>query len=118
MIKTFNSESESIQVCDVVQLCVSNKEGNLAVKLTRVLYTNNLCPTSKPKYQSFSIQYDHLAPLKLADVTCGLEEGTIDILVGSDQYWQIVTGEVIKGESGPTAMNTKLGWVLFRSCRK
>ena len=41
-----------------------------------------------------------------------MEEATIDILIGSDQYWQLVTGEVVKGKSGPTAMNTKLGWVL------
>ena len=57
-------------------------------------------------------QYDHLASLKLADETSGIEAATIEILVGSDQYWQLVTGEVMKGESGPTAMNTKLGWVL------
>ena len=41
-----------------------------------------------------------------------MEEATIDILIGSDQYWQLVTGEVVKSKSGPTAMNTKLGWVL------
>jgi hypothetical protein len=57
-------------------------------------------------------QYDHLASLKLADETSGIEAATIEILVGSDQYWQLVTGEVVKGKSGPTAMNTKLGWVL------
>ena len=36
----------------------------------------------------------------------------MDILIGSDQSWQIVTGEVKRGESGPTALCTKLGWVL------
>ena len=112
MIKTFNSQSESIQVCDVVQLCVSNKEGNLAVKLNAYCIPTICAPLANQNTRVSQSKYDHLASLKLADVTCGLEEGTIDILVGSDQYWQIVTGEVIKGESRPTAMNTKLGWVL------
>ena len=36
----------------------------------------------------------------------------MDILIGSDQYWRMVTGEVKRGESGPTALHTRLGWVL------
>ena len=35
-----------------------------------------------------------------------------DILLGSDQYWGLLTGEVLKGENGPTALNTYLGWIL------
>ena len=36
----------------------------------------------------------------------------VDVLVGSDHYWDIVTGVVSKGVSGPTAIYTKSGWVL------
>ena len=36
----------------------------------------------------------------------------IDVLIGSDFYWQIVTGEMKKGESGPVALSSKLGWLL------
>ena len=36
----------------------------------------------------------------------------VDILVGSDCYWKLVTGHTIKGAQGPTAVHTKLGWVL------
>ena len=34
------------------------------------------------------------------------------MLVGSDFYWQLTTGEMIRGEGGPVAINTKLEWVL------
>jgi len=54
--------------------------------------------------------YPHLAGLTLADDCEG--EAQVDILVGADQYWNLVTGGVIRGESGPTAIHTKLGWVL------
>lgn len=37
----------------------------------------------------------------------------IDILVGSDQYWSLVSGRVVRGEHGPIAIETKLGWVLL-----
>ena len=36
-----------------------------------------------------------------------------DILLGSDQYWSITTGEIVKIRNGPTALDTQLGWVLL-----
>lgn len=33
-------------------------------------------------------------------------------MIGSDHYWQLATGKVIQGQSGPTAIHTHLGWVL------
>ena len=36
----------------------------------------------------------------------------VDILIGSEYYWKLVTGEVIRGYVGPTVVHTKLGWVL------
>ena len=33
----------------------------------------------------------------------------VDILVGSDYYWKLVTGHTIKGAQGPTAVHTKRG---------
>jgi len=41
--------------------------------------------------------------------------GAIDILIGSDWYWNIVGGEVICTNGGPTAVCSKLGWLLSRS---
>ena len=36
----------------------------------------------------------------------------IDLLIGSDFYWSMVTGVIRRGKSGPTAIQTKVGWVL------
>ena len=33
------------------------------------------------------------------------------MLIGSDFYWDFVTGETIRGQGGSVAINTKLGWV-------
>ena len=36
----------------------------------------------------------------------------VDVLIGSDHYWELATGEVRRGDSGPVAIKTRLGWVL------
>ena len=33
-------------------------------------------------------------------------------MIGSDYYWDLVTGRVVKGDGGPTAIETWFGWVL------
>ena len=43
-------------------------------------------------------KYAHLKCLDLAD-SDRLCRGDIDILITSDYYWQIVTGEVVNGDS-------------------
>ena len=54
----------------------------------------------------------HLASMDLADLSeCG-SSLNVDILIGADYYWEIVTGKVCRGRDGPTGIHTKLGWVL------
>ena len=48
--------------------------------------------------------------LKLADYFDGSQD-TIYVLVGSDFYWNIVIGDIVSGD-GPTAISSKLGWLL------
>ena len=43
------------------------------------------------------------------DVSDTLE---VDVLIGSDFYWNLVTGRVIRGKSGPMAIHTRVGWIL------
>jgi len=37
---------------------------------------------------------------------------SIDVLVGSDYYCSIVTGDTVVGDGGPVALGSKLGWLL------
>lgn len=55
--------------------------------------------------------YPHLEGLELADQLVDTSD-SIDILVGSGFCWQIVTGETIRGEEGPVAVSSELGWLL------
>ena len=64
-----------------------------------------------PLPSKVKVNYPHLEGLALAD---SLDDscGDIDILIGSDYYWDLVSGETIRGDSGPTAVSSKFGWLL------
>lgn len=38
----------------------------------------------------------------------------VDILIGNDAMWRLLTGEIVRGETDetPVAVGTKFGWVL------
>ena len=38
--------------------------------------------------------------------------GEIDVSVGSNFYWSVVTGDTIREDHGPVTVNSKLGWLL------
>ena len=50
--------------------------------------------------------------LELADYGDDNSGDTIDILIGVDHYWDVITGDVVRGESGPRAVSSKLAWLL------
>lgn len=55
--------------------------------------------------------HGHLPSLDLADWADGTSPLPVDVLIGYDHYWDLVTGSICRDE-GPTAIYTKLGWVL------
>lgn len=109
-IKTFGSTQEEDQHCDVVRIALKTVDGKtlklqlFVVPLICEPLTNQLIDRCKSEHQ-------HLTHLQLADSSDG-GIMPVDILIGSDCYWEIATDNVIRGEKGPTAVYTKLGWVL------
>ena len=55
-------------------------------------------------------QCPHLKNLDLADEDT--DEGcsdSIDILIVTDYYWQVEIGDIVRGDSGPVALNSHFG---------
>ena len=46
----------------------------------------------------------------LADYSDGNARLEVDVLIGADYYWELATGSIC--DNGPTAVHTKLDWVL------
>ena len=61
-------------------------------------------------------EYSHLHGLQLADSS--IENQPIDVLIGSDYHWEFIEGETVRGHAGPTAINSKFGWLLSGPVRK
>ena len=110
-IKAFGSTKESSQCVDVVRLCVATDQGE-GVELSAFVVPIICDPLQSQSIAQATQTYAHLSGLKLADQGTYEDEVEVDILVGSDQYWSLVSGRVVRGEHGPTAIETKLGWVL------
>jgi len=112
LIKTFGSENCSSQVCDVVELDVLLQTGG-SMKMS-FLSVPLICEPISGQSISHAIDtYQELESLKFSDCPQGGENNLeVDILVGLDQYWKLVTGNVVHCQGGPTAVHTRLGWVL------
>ena len=112
-VMTFASSDQQTQNRDVVRIGLATRDGtSQEVELFTVPF---ICqPLSTQPVDLCATKYDHLANLDLAD-PCHDGDGTpmeVDLLIGSDCYWNLVTGEIRRGEAGPVAIHTRLGWVL------
>uniref|UniRef100_A0A1X7UFU4 Uncharacterized protein n=1 Tax=Amphimedon queenslandica TaxID=400682 RepID=A0A1X7UFU4_AMPQE len=54
-------------------------------------------------------RYEHIRELEVADTS---QEGEPEILIRSDYYLKLATGERIQGNGGRVAIHTELGWIL------
>uniref|UniRef100_A0A1X7TWL4 DUF1758 domain-containing protein n=1 Tax=Amphimedon queenslandica TaxID=400682 RepID=A0A1X7TWL4_AMPQE len=109
-IMTFGSTKVRNETCDLVRVGVRAKESDFELRLLSVPH---ICsPIASMPVETCRSKYSYLRELDLADT---LPDGELEILIGSDYYWKVVTGERIQGSHGPVAIYTRLGWVLSGS---
>jgi hypothetical protein len=103
-----NTFGES-RYCDIVNLQLKKPQCNDVIDITATSYPV-ICT---PLPSRVNVECQHLKGLDLAD-DWESSDGTIDILVGSDHYWDIVIGETRHGtdSSELVAVSSKLGWLL------
>ena len=110
-IATFGAKEVWKQLCDTVVVGVCTRDG-LGKELS-LLSVPLICePLSISPIHHCILEYPHLTSLDLACPSRDMAQKGPDILIGCDFYWDIVTGETVRGDRGPTAVQTKLGWVL------
>ena len=107
-LNTFRDDRFTKQQCDLVKLSFRGKEDN--VEISALCFPKICSPLSASLDVS---RYPHLQGLDFADasVVDGSQQN-IDILIGSDFYFEILTGEVVRGDRGFVAVNSKFGWVV------
>ena len=106
---TFGAGKEN-RVCETIKVAMKMKHGS--DQEFEMLVVPQICEPISPQPLSICVENcEHLSQLELADPGSDhpLE---VDVLIGSDYYWELSTGEVKRGATGPVAMGTRLGWVL------
>ncbi len=110
-ITTFGTSEERPQVCERVRLNLALMDGR--TRQLMLFTVPIICEhLSCPPVSLCQDRFDHLLSLDLADPSDGRSRLEVDILVGSDQYWELTTSKTRCGRSGPAAINMELGWVL------
>ena len=107
-LNTFGTQSYKTQACAVVRLYLRGCHDGETVAISAL--TSPVICSPLPSAVKVD-RYTHLSDLRLAD-ECGTPKKEIDVLIGSNCYWSLVTGEVVKTEEGPVAVQSKLGWLL------
>ena len=108
-IMTFGSRKERLEDCEVVRVGLETKSGKPFEP--KLLSVPHIC---EPLFNA-AVDLERYPHLKALDFASDLEHNSQfrpDILLGSDQYWTLLTGELIKSTSGPVALNSQLGWIL------
>ena len=110
-ISTFGKDNGTMERCDVVRVNMKMKYGpDMEFCLLTV---PRICEPLTGQPITFAVQhFKHLSTLDLADSGDVGNSTDINILIGADNYWRLVTGRLQKGRGRPTAIETKLGWVL------
>ncbi|XP_065051274.1 uncharacterized protein LOC135680947 [Rhopilema esculentum] len=107
-LNTFGSAEYKSKNCKLVSFQIELNDGQLAV--VNALSYPELCSPLPTLVEVNS--FPHLQGLELADEVDIGSNDHINVLIGADQYHSIVVGDVIRGENGPVAVKSKLGWVL------
>ena len=110
-IAAFGAKKGDPRLCEIVRIAIQTKFGQK--QELELFVVPHICdPITAQSVNLSSRMYDHLSRLDLADTFDNEAPMKVDMLIGSDIYWDLVTGETIRGQSGPVAVNTRLGWVL------
>ena len=112
IIKTFGNENEELRECDIVQLCLRPLHDDLNIYLTAYSIPVICSQICDQPVKFAAEKYEHLQGLQLADSTVSESDPEITILIGSDQIWNFINGSTIRGQSGPIALESKLGYIL------
>ena len=109
-LNTFGNEKFSKRDCDLIKLRLQGKHGE-DVNISALSFEAICSPV--PSKVSLH-EHPHLLDLDLADCISGNmdSQDNIDVLIGSDYYWDIITGEVARGDDKLGAVSSKFGWLV------
>ena len=99
-IATFGSLAGTTRTCPIVTVNL-NLNGHPPISLELYVMPTICEPLVGQPITACIETHQHLSKLELADSADDLPNLPVDLLLGSDYYWQLVTGKVLKWSTGP-----------------
>lgn len=109
-IVTFGSSEAERRVCKYMTIGLRCKD-NSTMHLTAFSVSTICQPIAPYTVADCRDRFPHLLGLELADNVYTSSPLEVGFLIGSDHYWDFLTGRTRRG-GGPVAVETRLGWVL------
>ena len=107
-LNTFGEEQYKRRQCDLVKVTMQGQDGT-----DIEIYALSSPMICSPPSTAIDIGgYPHLQELQLSEFLQDEPVDHIDILIGSDHYWDVVTGDISRENDGPVAIDSKFGWLL------
>ena len=108
-LATFGAVTPTRRNLDVVTIHIETESsGNIPIQ---ALIVPEIATPLQNSVRTATQNYLYLQGLKLAHPVTDNENFEISLLIGADHYWDIVEDHIIRG-NGPTAMQSKLGYLL------
>ena len=108
-LSSFGADRPLYKQMDAVLFQIRTTTGEL-VQLSALVVPTIATPISNP-LDTNVLQLPHLQGLPLAHPVTAAENFEISLLIGADYYWELVGDHIVQG-TGPTAMSSKLGYLL------
>ena len=107
----FDNSKSTPEFYEVVELNVQANDGTeIAI---RAIVIDFLIDPLEDKYREKLLELTHLKNLNLAHPYTGEKTFQVDLLIGADFYWSFIGDEKrIRGQ-GPTAINSKISYLVF-----
>ena len=108
-IATFGASDGQRKVCEIVNV---GMQGYSPMSLSLYVVPTICNPLASQPIATCIEQSDLFKDLEFAYYSDGSSTLRVDVLIGCDYYWELVSGDVRRSEHGPTAVHTKFGWVV------
>ena len=105
-IMTFGSNDVNVQKCDLMHVGTELMVGGarvLSLYAVPIVYE----PFNCQSVTLCQLSYPHLAELPLADTSDDQKRLDVSILIGSEQYWNFITGEIRRGQGSPIVISSE-----------
>ena len=109
MLSTFGATKPTLRIVDLAIVHVIALSGE-TIPIKVLIIPKIAVPLQSNIYKHLH-SFPYLYGIRLAHPIESAEKFPITLLVGADHYWDIVGDDIIQGD-GPTAMQSKLGYLL------